>query len=63
MGKKVSFKVVGYAALVNERDIEVVVKAETADAARAAANEKEPSLVKHKDVRIYTRSNDWKRVV
>lgn len=63
MAKKQSYKVIGYAQTKNERDIEVIVKAENEADARKQANAKEPSLEKHKDVRMYTKpAPGWTRV-
>jgi hypothetical protein len=58
---KRTFKVVAFASKVGERDVEVIVKAASIEAARAEAIKKEPSIDKHPDVRFYERAG-WTRV-
>lgn len=58
---KRTFKVVAFAAKVGDRDVEVIVKAASVEAARAEAIKQEPSFDKHPDVRFYERGG-WQRV-
>lgn len=58
---KKSYKVIGHATATGHQDVEVMVKAESVDAAIVEAIKKEPTLEKHKDVRVYSQSG-WSRV-
>lgn len=60
MAKK-AYKVCGFAEAKGGMDVETTVKAESIDAAITAAVKKEPSLEKHKDVRVYVQGG-WQRV-
>lgn len=59
--KKESFRVIGFADAVNQSDIEVSVKAETAAKAKEAALASEPLLANAKQVRVYKRESKWVR--
>lgn len=61
--KKALYKVAAFATTKNERDIIAIVKADSIDNALKVAHEKEPSLEKRKDVRVYTKAApEWVRV-